>query len=989
MSSFTISKLEPDYFFKIPEINDELIVSKNVHNILLCDSSGSMSSYWTKVAKGWNNLVEKIDGTVSLILFSDDVYKCPGKTLPYVMPNSGGTNIVKGLEELEKEIKKFKYSNLVRVYFVTDGEDSNRHSFENRFNAVMNKYHKPTNNVEFYVFGLTANFPVFISQAIRAKIHTGRATIPNLFWSQNCSEKEIVDEFINIGKLNKNISKIKLSVNGTLNPFDISTNTFYTGDWVLIEGSTNFANSTNSTNSNMQNDHVPTWFECNNNVYQLEVNTHPVFDDLLELFAQWTGMLQIISIKLASNADTVKIYATKTKEKMEQMYNKFVSSNNILGTMKTFTERIANKQIKTKIYQFQAYLKIANDLASGIKLQFMNNLELAKQLKGVYVGKYSQKAFEMRSHTDEDFESDKQSFIKILEKTLPLLKDIESKEHCVITLDNTLDIIRSDGFIETLKNTTSKIDFLQNIGITGNGVLLNITDAAIINPWVTQIKDVGKHCSTLSTVAIEELIDNSSNNDLTQYEKDSCVVKIPIGEGQIEKINCVIPLFSKKISEAMAPIIRSKLFQLICTYSIQKSPFTLNTNAHLGALSGLLGYLLTQPKSEWRERTVNKIKHTSSVYLNRESLQKFIEKLWSNPARAVVTEIPNDDIKCESITKLLLMILVSAKDKSQEQISEVMNHVWKEYIGRIIGNNNQIANWFDLTNPQLLSEHMEFPDFDSIYEHGYTVSETKKVIEKKLRVLKFNYPNGLDVKLNIDKLKNEFNGGNVGNLTWNGLKVFTNSIGYDISNDNIFQYVTHGLKYSGSADRMSAIATYQESKDWIINELIGLKISKIREKIINDYKIKASEKYFESFAFEHKIVLPMTKEDIIKNANVLNIQVNQDTFDSVYTFNSNNKLLINACMAKDCPYYLHPRDDFSSHIERMKTNPDFIHSFHRTIYKQKNQPINKIIDDIAVGKFRPGKYNSIPLEISKKIIVQKYHGDVEINKDIYMSLYNE
>lgn len=974
MSSFIISQLKQDYFFKVPEIKHEQIVQKNVHNILLCDSSGSMCSYWAKVAQGWNNMVEKLDGTFSIILFADNVFRYAGKTLPLHMPQSGGTNIVAGLTELEKEIKKYKQHDLIRVYFVTDGEDSNKSTFQTRFDTAMGKYYKPTNNVEFYVLGLTGNFPVYISQSIRAKVHTGRATIPNLFWSQNCTDGEIGEEFVNIGKFNKTINKIKLPCDALLNPFDKYTDTFYTGDWVLIPKSTN---------------EEPTWFKCEENIYQLTINSNPTFDNLLELFSQWIGMLQIISIKLASDTNTIKNYAIKTKEKMEQMYQDYISNHNILGGMKTFTERMANKQIKTKTYQYQAYLKIANDLASGIKLQFMDNVELAKQLKGVYVGKYSQKAFELRSHTDEDFESDKQAFIKVLENTLPLLKDIESNENCVITLDNTLDIIRSEGFIDTLKNTTSKIDFLQNIGITGNGVLLNITDAATINPWVTQIKDVGKHCSILSTTAVEDLIDNPPPNaNLTQYEKDSCVVAIQTGGGEIEKINCVIPLFDKKVADAMAPIIRSRLFQLICTYSIQKSPFTLNHNAHLGALSGLLGYLLTQPKSEWREQTVNKIRHTASVYLNREGLKKFVEKLWSNPARAVVTEIPDEEIKCESITKLLLMILVSAKDKTQEQIAEVMCHVWKEYIGRIIGNKNQVAEWFDFVNPELLSDQMDFPDFDSVYEHGYTVAETKKAIEKTIRTLKFNYPTGLEVKLDIDKLKEEFNGGSVGNLTWKGLKVFTNSIGYDITMENIFQYVVHGLRHSGSSERMNQVDLYQNSKNWVINELIGLKVSKIREQVITDYKSKASERYFDSFVHEHKIILPLSKEAILSDAIRLGINVSEETFDSVYTFNPDNKLLANACMGKDCPYYLHPRNDFSAHIERMKTNPDFIHSFHRTIFINKNKPINKIIEDISCGKCRPGQYQNIPLNISKNVLIDRYSGDVEINKDIYMSIYD-
>jgi hypothetical protein len=377
--------------------------------------------------------------------------------------------------------------------------------------------------------------------------------------------------------------------------------------------------------------------------------------------------------------------------------------------------------------------------------------------------------------------------------------------------------------------------------------------------------------------------------------------------------------------------------------------------------------------------------------LNREGLQKFIEKLWYDPARAVVSEIPDEEIKCESITKLLLMILVSGKDKSQEQITEVMCHVWKEYIGRIIGNKNQVVDWFDFDNPDLLSDQMDWPDFDSVYGHcyGYTVSETKKSVEKAIRTLKFAHPVGLEVKLDIVKLKGEFNGGNVGNLSWKGLKVFTNSIGYDIGEENIFQYVVHSLRHSGSADRMNPIDSYQDSKEWVINELIGLKVVKIREQFIADYKTKASERYFESFAHEHQSILPMSKENILAEAIVMGINVTEETFDSVYSFNPDNKLLANACMGKDCPYYLQPRNDFSAHVERMKTNPDFIHSFHRTVYMNKNKPINKIIEDLTLGKCRPGQYQSVPLTISKKVIIEKYSGDVEINRDIYQSIYNE
>ena len=107
----------------------KILVEKK-HNILICDSSGSMGSYWAKIAREWNKLVENLDGSVSIILFSDKIVRYPGKVLPYVQINSGSTNIIKALEELEKELKKYKKYDYVRVYFITDGADSNGLTFQ-------------------------------------------------------------------------------------------------------------------------------------------------------------------------------------------------------------------------------------------------------------------------------------------------------------------------------------------------------------------------------------------------------------------------------------------------------------------------------------------------------------------------------------------------------------------------------------------------------------------------------------------------------------------------------------------------------------------------------------------------------------------------------------------------------------------------------------------------------------------------------------------
>ena len=123
-TTFPLYQLGSNYFFKVPIIQSNGLTNKKIHNILLCDSSGSMSSYWDKVATGWNSIVDSIDGTFSILLFDNYVKTISGKTLPIPQPHSGGTNIIKALEGLNKEINKYLDYDLVRIYMITDGADT-------------------------------------------------------------------------------------------------------------------------------------------------------------------------------------------------------------------------------------------------------------------------------------------------------------------------------------------------------------------------------------------------------------------------------------------------------------------------------------------------------------------------------------------------------------------------------------------------------------------------------------------------------------------------------------------------------------------------------------------------------------------------------------------------------------------------------------------------------------------------------------------------
>lgn len=977
-TTFNIYQVGDKQFFKVPLINKKNICDTSIHNILVCDTSGSMNLYWSYVANGWNKFIQTAEGSTSILLFDDVVHRITGKTLPIIKPHSGSTNITLALKELGKEIKKYIKFHALKIFFITDGADSNAHNFENRFNAALGEISKPFGMCEFYVLGITSSFPVFISQNIRNFLHNGRSSVPNLFWAQDGSSNDIAEQFESLIVNNKNLAKINFVHGGKKSPFDKIENIFFVGDYVLLD---------DVNESNIGNEFL---FEVDSVIFSAIKTPLISYEMLLDLFRQWIGLIQT----KAMNIDIVTD-AQILKTQMEYMYSTFTATFTPSGKMLTFNERILNKQLKTYQYQYIALLKVTTELANGLKLKFMTNLELAKQLSSVYVGKYSERNAKMREHTDEDFIKDKIKFIEVLQQLKSALVDVESQDNCVITLDNTLEIIKSDDFIQTLTQCNSKIEFLKSIGVTGSGVLINITDASTINPWVVQVRNTGKYCSTLSTTAIEELNDTPDDSiDLTTEEKIQCVVAIKTGGGTIEKLNSVIPLFSKKIADVIGPIVRTNLFQLICTYSIMKCPMTLNHNAHIGALSGLFGFLLTEPKSEYRDQTVQKIRSTASIYEVRPGLKKFIQTLWTDPNRAVVTEVgdtnPNSDVKCESITKLLLMILISGINRPETEVTEVMTHVWKEYIGRIIGTNNGITSWFSLKSnvdtDVNINEKIDFPDFESLYEEGYTIHETKKIIERKIKTIKLPKPVGLEIILDYDKLYKAWNGGNVGNVSWKGLKTFTKSLGFNITNNQVLQFVTHAIKHSGSNERMEPLMTYEESEDWIMNELLGLKIAATRDNIISQYQILAKDKYFNNYVLSHKTLFPMEKNAIIAEATALGINVDLTNFDELYAINPNNKLPLNACMFKECKHYLVPRKDFGAHIEPLLKDPKFIHAYHRAIFANKSRPVNSIAEKIISGSERPGNHANIG--IKRAIVLEKYD-DIELNKDIYNAIYGK
>jgi hypothetical protein len=107
------------------------------------------------------------------------------------------TNIMDALNILENVYDPTKYAN-TNVIFITDGEDTVTNNFNDRFENKIKNFKNITNHLNFYVLGIGRNFPTFISQIIRNKLHTGSSSVLPLFAALNGLTEEITNQLTSI-----------------------------------------------------------------------------------------------------------------------------------------------------------------------------------------------------------------------------------------------------------------------------------------------------------------------------------------------------------------------------------------------------------------------------------------------------------------------------------------------------------------------------------------------------------------------------------------------------------------------------------------------------------------------------------------------------------------------------------------------------------------------------------------------------------------------
>lgn len=141
-------------------------------------------------------------------------------------------------------------------------------------------------------------------------------------------------------------------------------------------------------------------------------------------------------------------------------------------------------------------------------------------------------------------------------------------------------------------------------------------DGSLINPWKVRVLQLAKTHKSIDSVYLA----NNSN----KYE-------LSVGEGKVEEINAVLPLFEEDDAE-MSELLNTKLFKLAVSFMVVQNIDTFHDEAYMALLASTFVFLLKEQDSEWRNNLLKLIHSSIKVtYWQTPEFRDFIKQSIENP----------------------------------------------------------------------------------------------------------------------------------------------------------------------------------------------------------------------------------------------------------------------------------------------------------------------------------------------------------------------
>lgn len=630
--------------------------------------------------------------------------------------------------------------------------------------------------------------------------------------------------------------------------------------------------------------------------------------EMIEIVREWLQELQLLSIKgkVTEESNQAIEFINEWRERQNQSKSGATKGE---SKRKTFFERINERFGKETEQDLLILIKEIKAFSEENLLSKLSQSEAAKRLAiGTKTGKYHSKAMNLRGISVDDYAKIRDEFVSLFSNFK--LNYASGQEASVISLQNQKEILLENDLINGLNICPSQYDLVETLPLVGHGIRVHRCDGALINPWLIQVVYIARHNKVVDTVSIQQ-----NGNQL----------KLKVGGDEEELINAVLPLYDEKDYD-LKPFLNSRLFHLLMTFNLLQNVDTLYENAYSAALGAALIYLLDQKESEWKRNLIALIRKTLKItYFNSVGFKKYCSILASTPNLALVTEHPENPVKCEDISKAILaldaLIYLEEEELSENKKEEIFERIFIEYFGRLVFEPNDFIEYFELKDASVLDKVNFSPSVDKILEiftidklkKFYTSFELKSKIIEEIKNLNLKIGVEFDLQLCEAKILKHIGKINLPLLE----KIYEFYLEKKVNRSKYVLYFNHANNYRNSFERNTselnsdAVSIIDKLKKKFENNFLEQK------SLINDVWPIISGKYSEYLSGVHVDLAIPVSNDFIKQYCDDNKALNIKFED--YKMNQVSNLLINACLNRNCPFFMVPNNSLAQHLISSKT----------------------------------------------------------------------
>lgn len=186
----------------------------------------------------------------------------------------------------------------------------------------------------------------------------------------------------------------------------------------------------------------------------------------------------------------------------------------------------------------------------------------------------------------------------------------------------------------------------------------------MINPWKVRVLQLAKTHNSIDSVYLA--------NNANKYE-------LSVGDGKVEQINAVLPLFREDDVE-MSQLFNTRLFKLAISFMVVQNIDTFHDEAYLALLASTFVFLLREPESEWRNNLISLIHSSIKVtYWETKQFRQFIHNSIKEPHLLFNSHGKEDHT---DIAKVMLLVYFIGKQKlvDKKELDHLIDLVMVHYV---------------------------------------------------------------------------------------------------------------------------------------------------------------------------------------------------------------------------------------------------------------------------------------------------------------------